>query len=320
VLVVCMALVSCREQAVINGAFGDPPPAPPEEEPPPMGPMTGGRVGTGTAGAGGGAGGTMMPPPDARPAPPADARNAGGTGGGTAGTGGAAGTGGSGGAQPPPPPPPDGPTDTRLPPDPPPISRSALLVVGSAQLIATDVNVRDRLSARLVVRVLPEAEADADDARGMALVMITSSVTAAGTNSKFRDVAVPVIVLEPNLLGPMRLTADTAEARGATGRDQTRLTIVRDHPLAAGFTGAVTVYRTPWRLTWGVPSSEAIRVATVDGDPNRSVIFVYPVGAQMVGAAAPAKRLVFFIHDNTADNLTLDATTLLDAAIAFMVE
>jgi hypothetical protein len=50
------------------------------------------------------------------------------------------------------------------------------------------------------------------------------------------------------------------------------------------------------------------------------VIFFYPTGAQMVGGAAAGKRLVFFIHDNTADNLTPEALALLDAAIAFMAE
>jgi hypothetical protein len=219
-----------------------------------------------------------------------------------------------------PPPTPDAAPEPGGPPDTGPISRSALLVVGTSQLIATDASVRARLAAQLMVRVVAEADATAADAEGMALVMITSSVTAAGTNTKFRDVAVPLILLEPNLLGPMRLTADTAADRGATQRSETRLAIVADHPLAAGFTGAVTVYEAPWRLTWGVPAAEAIRVATVEAEPTHAVIFVYPSGAMMVGGRAPAKRLGFFIHENTTDNLTPQALTLLDAAITWMTE
>jgi hypothetical protein len=154
----------------------------------------------------------------------------------------------------------------------------------------------------------------------VALLVITSSATAAGTGTKFRDVPVPLILLEPNLLGPMRLTPDNANDRGTTQRTETRLAIVSDHPLAAGFTGAVTVYQAPWRLTFGVPAAGALRVATVENDPARAVIFVYPAGAAMVGGTAPAKRLGFFIHENTADNLTPDALTLLDAAITWMTE
>ena len=309
-LVVWLALVSCREQAVINGGFEDPLPGVGNEGGAAPPPATGAMGGTG-----GGPVDARAPAasPDTRPSLPPDAPRDTGLGG----SGGGGGTGGS--VNPPPPPPPDAAPDPG-PPDMGPISRSALLVVGASQLIATDTSVRARLAAQLMVRVVAEGDATAADAQGMALVMITSSVTAAGTNTKFRDVAVPLILLEPNLLGPMRLTADTANDRGATQRSETRLAIVADHPLAAGFTGAVTVYEEPWRLTWGVPAAEAIRVATVETEPTHAVIFVYPSGAMMVGGRAPAKRLGFFIHENTTDNLTPQALTLLDAAITWMTE
>jgi hypothetical protein len=308
-LVVWLALVSCREQAVINGGFEDPLPGVGNEGGAAPPPATGSMGGTG-----GGAGGPVdarapAVAPDTRPPLPPDAPRDTGSGG----------TGGTGGSMTPPPPPPDAAPDPG-PPDMGPISRSALLVVGASQLIATDTSVRARLAAQLMVRVVAEADATAADAQGMALVVITSSVTAAGTNTKFRDVAVPLILLEPNLLAPMRLTADTANDRGATQRSETRLAIVADHPLAAGFTGAVPVYEEPWRLTWGVPGPEAIRVATVETEPTQAVIFVYPPASMMVGGRAPAKRLGFFIHDNTTDNLTPQALTLLDAAITWMTE
>jgi hypothetical protein len=195
------------------------------------------------------------------------------------------------------------------------------MVVGEEPLIATDVAVRARLAAQLRVDVIVQDVAKTEDADGKALVMLTSSVTVAGTGTKFRDVPVPLILLEPNLLGLMRLTDEPPSDHGATQRTETQIRIVdEDHPLAAGFEGDVTVYPTPWRLTWGVPGPEAIEVATVVGAPDRRVIFAYPRGSELFGGTAPAKRVVFFLHDNTAENLTDDALALLDAAIEFALD
>ena len=193
--------------------------------------------------------------------------------------------------------------------------RTALLVVGAAQLNATDTLVRNRLMAKLmVVEVMPEAMATAANATGKAIVAITSTTTAAGTNTKFRDVAVPVFLLEPNLMGPMRMTADVATERGTLM--ETRVTIAAAaHPLAAGFTGNVSVYSSSWRLVWGLPGPSATRVAHVTGMTNRPTIFAYETGAPMLGGTAPAKRVAFFLHENMMDVTTPDGVKLLDAAI-----
>ncbi len=243
----------------------------------------------------------------------------GGASGGSMATGGAGGsstTGGSGGGgaggQP---------IDMAPPPDmmdPPPVDMAgppvALLVVGMAQLNATDTLVRNRLMAKMMVEVVPEAMATAASATGKAMVAITSTTTAAGTNSKFRDVPVPVFLLEPNLMGPMRMTADVATERGTLM--ETRVTIAAaGHPLAAGFTGNVAVYSSAWRLVWGLPGPGATRVAHVAGMTNRPAIFAYETGAPMLGGTAPAKRVAFFLHENTADVTTPDGVKLLDAAI-----
>ena len=315
-LVACLYLITpaaCRKELVYTGAYSEP------NGPGDPGPG-GASVPSGSAGAGGGMAGAT-PPPMAGSAPP-DTRPGGSGGGGRGGTAGVPpGTGGVGGAAGagPTPIPADAAVDVD--PSPPadaaPAARQALLVVGQAQLIATDSAVLARLRARLMdVQVLPEADGDAEDAAGKALVVITSSASTAGTSSKFRDVTVPVILLEPNLMGLMRMTADPATAHGATDRTETEVDLIdATHPLAAGLSGAVRVYQNPWRLTWGIPASGAIRVATVVDDPTRTVIFAYPAGAPLVTGTAPAKRVAFFLHDNPTANLTPQAESLLDAAI-----
>ena len=193
-------------------------------------------------------------------------------------------------------------------------AKVALLVVGMAQLNGTDTLMRDRLMAKMTVEVVPEAMATAATAAGKAIVAITSTTTAAGTNTKFRDVAVPVFLLEPNLMGPMRMTADVATDRGTVM--ETRVTIAAaGHPLAAGLTGNVAVYSSAWRLVWGLPGPGATRVANVTGMTNRPAIFAYEAGAPMLGGTAPAKRVAFFLHENMTDVTTPEGVRLLDAAI-----
>jgi len=204
------------------------------------------------------------------------------------------------------------------PPDAAPACGPALLVVGTEMLTATDVTVRDRLQRRLRVVMVPELTATTDEAAGKSLVVITASATVAGTGTKFRDVPVPLMLLEPNLMGLMQLTGTPASEHGATIQTETRLTITDSgHALAGGLSGDVTVYPIPWRLTWGVPGPEAITVATLVGRPRQEVIFAYPEGAMMVGLRAPATRVAFFLHDNPTPDVTPAALTLLDAAIAW---
>jgi hypothetical protein len=196
--------------------------------------------------------------------------------------------------------------------------RSALLVVGKAKLDAVDTAVRDRLAVHLAVEVRVEGAVAAEDAAGKALVVITASASVA-VGASFRDVEVPVMLFEPNLMAAMQMAGEPATDHGATPPEQTKLAITDPaHPLAADLKGEVTVYRTPWRLSWAAPGEQAVTVATVPGNPRQQVIFAYPARAMMVGRRAPARRLGFFMHDNPSANLTGDALRLLDAAIEWM--
>ena len=117
----------------------------------------------------------------------------------------------------------------------------------------------------------------------------------------------------------MNMTNDTATDHGAM-TPETQIAIVDEaSPLAAGLTGTITVYPATARLTWGIPSDAALKVATVVTNPARYVIFAYPSGAMMTTGTAPAKRLSFFIHDNVAA-ITTEAEQLLDAAIDWSLQ
>jgi hypothetical protein len=260
----------------------------------------------------------------------------GGAGGGTGGTGGSvAGTGGSDvpdaaleTARPPdvaaeapaPDLPPDRPPD--LPPEGPapdlapevPAVRTVLLVLGGNPTTA-EGRLRTTLMGRgFMVKVVQDDAAA--DVTGVHLVIITETCASAILTTKYRDVAVPVINLEPAIMDDMRLTGPTS----GTDYEQTEGTQINVvtplHPMSAGTSGTVTpVTGDMTFLVWGVPSSAAEKVATLMGNPARFTIFGYVTGAMMVGQVAPARRVGFFAGDSALGSLNDNGVKLMNAAV-----
>ena len=228
----------------------------------------------------------------------------------------AAAAGGGGGSEPSPPPPP---IDANVVPEAPP-ARHALFVIGTPQPVGTDITVRDRLAAQLMVDVVVDMQSTTASADGKALVVISSSTILVNVESKFNDVAVPVLLLEPNLMPGMQLTAAPNTAHGGTTAETQLALVGNGHPLHAGLSGTVTVFTSPGHATWGVPGPAATKIAALVSRPTQLAIFAYPAGAMMVGRTAPAKRLAFFIQDNPTENLAPDGIKLLDAAITWLLQ
>jgi multiple sugar transport system substrate-binding protein len=201
-----------------------------------------------------------------------------------------------------------------------PAAGTALFVVGAAPLPADDTAIQARLAAAgLTVESVVDAVATTDSATGKALVLISATSGAAGLGTKFREVAVPVIVLEPNIMGTHGFTADDAASHGTVAAQSALTIVASDHPLAAGLTGNVDVYTTPYRMVFGVPGPGAVKVASIVGNANQNPIFAYPAGTTMVGGlTAPAKRVSLFLH-NGAPALTENGAKLLDAAITWAI-
>jgi multiple sugar transport system substrate-binding protein len=213
-------------------------------------------------------------------------------------------------------PPPDGPPDAPGP-------RRALFVVGQMPLIGNDVPVHARLSAKMMTEIAIDTTTSAASAFGKSLVVISATSTLVGVGTKFRDVTVPVLLLEPNLYGPMDFTGSAGRTDADTILNQTQIAIITPaHPLAAGFpAGNVTVYSMPYKIVWGLPGPGAQNVATVVGMAAQKTIFGYAAGAMMANnRPAPAKRVGFFIHDSTVNTVHPEnGVRLLDAAIDWTV-
>ena len=193
--------------------------------------------------------------------------------------------------------------------------RTILFVGVTNPLPARDQSLVDRLTATgHTVVVRSETQSATGDASGKDLVIISDSITSGNVNTKFRDVAVPVINWEPALLDDMMMTGLAWGTDYGDLANQTQITIVdSSHPLAAGSFGTIITTNNGQIYFWGVPSANADIVATLVGYSNRAAIFAYESGASMVGMNAPARRLAFF--NGYGPNFTAPAWSLWDAAV-----
>jgi glucose/arabinose dehydrogenase len=195
----------------------------------------------------------------------------------------------------------------------------ALLVVKDAGVLgAGDGAVKARLEALGYVVTVRSETATASDAAGKELVLISSTVSAAAVHSKFRDVAVPVIVWEASIFDDMGLTGPTSGTDFGEQTNRTSLGIgAPSHPLAAGLTGTRTVVSSPQTFKWGRPAAAAVQAANLGGDGTRATIFGYEAGAAMRTGTAPERRVGFFMHDLSANALTTDGWKLFEAAVSW---
>ena len=214
---------------------------------------------------------------------------------------------------PPGPTPPASPTPAPLPtetPAPGVCSSSSILFIGrSTPLSAAEQALVDYLGALgHIVIVSDQRTARTDDAAGKDLVIIAPDARRVG--NQFRDVAVPVIVMEVRLFSIMSLTGQRDGFGYLDGQSQVAV-IGNPHPLAAGLSGTVITHNGSNRFYWGHPGAEAVRVA-VSADPNKVLIFAYEIGASLASAKAPARRVAFYNGNGTG--YTADGWLLFRAA------
>ena len=188
---------------------------------------------------------------------------------------------------------------------PPPCNKTALFVVGNTKLNGSDSAVKSRLeSLGYTVTVKADGACNSGDANGKGLILISSTVNSGYIGSKYRDVAVPVIVWEGWLMDDMKMTGTSGSQYGATDHVSKMKIQDSDHPIAQGATGEITVFSKDKTVTWGLPGSGASRIGYIPGNPNCVMLYAYDTGASMVGMTAPARRVGFFLHNSTAEKLT----------------
>jgi hypothetical protein len=160
-------------------------------------------------------------------------------------------------------------------------------------------------------------------AAGQDLIVISESVDALEIGTKYRNTAIPLLTFENDLLGELAMTGLKIGRDTGTDDNQRFLWLVNaPHPLAAGLSAGIqnVLDDENLKMNWGKPGLGAIVIATLRGEPDKAAVFAYERGATMNGEAiAPARRVSFFLWQDTFQHLRPEGLALFRAAVLWAV-
>lgn len=159
-------------------------------------------------------------------------------------------------------------------------------------------------------------------AKGYDLIIISSTVGSQDFEGKYKDVPVPILSWENDILDDMRYTGkDKNVDFGEVAAEHYIYIVNAPHPLAAGLAAGInSVYRKDQSMGWGKPGLGAAIIATIPGQPNKAIIFGYEKGATMdYDFLAPARRVAFFLDNKTFPLLKENGLKLFDAAVQWSI-
>ena len=116
----------------------------------------------------------------------------------------------------------------------------------------------------------------------------------------------------------MGMTGSSNNDRGIDTSESQIYIRNQNHPLAAGLPNNLhAVVNGQHTFTWGNPATSAVKVARTDNNNSRyTTIFGYDLDKMMQnGQSAPARRVGFFLNDETAVYLNEKGWQLFDAAV-----
>ncbi len=193
-----------------------------------------------------------------------------------------------------------------------------LFLAGSTTLNASDAAIRDLIAGLGFNVVVVDDDVSTDvDGIGKKLIVVSSTVNSGSIGTKFRNATAPVLTWEQSNQDDFGMTGDIDGTDRGTVPGQTQVEIIKPgHPMAAGFTGLITVATAGTDFSWGLPNTNAVSIATIEATPNRVVIYGYEAGTNMMGGfVAPARRVMVFMSDNTYAVLNTVGRDLFAAAL-----
>ena len=144
------------------------------------------------------------------------------------------------------------------------------------------------------------------------LIVMSSSVAPATVGNKLTNVDIPIVTWEGKLFDELKLSSTGAETSGA----QTKVAIVDPgHPVAAGFSGVITILDTAKPINKaGTPGPGVVVVAsTIQG---QGTILAADVGVDLVGGLdAPARRVTLPWNVDGPNATNANGWALFDAAV-----
>lgn len=198
----------------------------------------------------------------------------------------------------------------------------ALVVQAAGPDLAADQKIKSHLEARGYAVRLIEQDQPPEMARDSDLVVMSSTVSAKRVLAGWRQLPKPLLTWENDLLDDLAMTGKRHDVDFGEARKERYVWLVNaPHPIAAGLpAGAINVYNRQAGMSWGKPGLGASIIATLYGQPDKAAIFAYEKGATMdYESLAPARRVMFFLDNDTFTNLAAPGRQLFDAAVNWAI-
>jgi len=193
-----------------------------------------------------------------------------------------------------------------------------LLVQQGGPSFASDAKVRDHLAERgFSVRIEDQA-AEPEKAKNADLIVISSTVSAKDVRPGWRQLKVPLLTWENDLLDDLAMTGKRHDTDFGEAEKERYLWIANaPQSMAAKLpAGIVNVYVKQAPMSWGKPGLGATIIASLYGQPEKVAIFGYEAGATMdYETLAPARRTMLFLGNDGFANLSPAGLALFDAAV-----
>ncbi len=194
----------------------------------------------------------------------------------------------------------------------------SLVIQAGGPNAGVDRKIQEHLASRGFNVTVLNQDAPPERAAHAGLVILSSTVAAKAVDSGWRQLPVPLLTWENDLLDDLAMTGKRHDTDyGEAARERYLWLVNAPHPVAAGLhAGAINVYQKQAGMSWGKPGLGASTIATLYGQPEKAAIFVYERGATMdYESLAPARRVMFFLGNDTFTNLSGAGIRLFDAAV-----
>jgi len=193
-----------------------------------------------------------------------------------------------------------------------------LLVQRGSPNAAVDEQVAQHLGTRGFAVAMLDQAVEPGAAAGAELVVISSTVAAKDVHPGWRQLPVPLLTWENDLLDDLAMTGKRHDVDfGEAAKERYLWLVNAPHPMGAGLpAGVANVYQRQAGMSWGRPGLGATTIATLYGQPEKAAIFGYEKGATMdYESLAPARRVMFFLGNDSFTNLAPAGRALFDAAV-----
>jgi len=172
--------------------------------------------------------------------------------------------------------------------------------------------------------IVQDAEAvTPEDAEKYSMIYISESISSGDIGDRLNQTTTPMMSSEHYLSDDMGIAGDlTDEDYGQTERKYQQVTIVdAQHPLAAGFSGDVQVYKKNGKFSFTKPGGDVQIIATFPEDPEKALVYAYEKDAKNLnGDTISQRRVFFFLFAAQESKLTEDGWKMFDAAVNWCLE